>query len=377
MKLTRIKEGAIEIRAPLSERPEKSMPVFYNRRKVTDRSLSVILLQSHRLRSKRDLLVCDLLAATGVRGLRFASEVSGLKKVVLNDMNRQAFELMKENVKMNESRLRCKVDVKNERGARLLLGTRERFDVIDVDPFGSPNPFLDAAVRSLRLGGILAVTSTDTACLCGVYPKTCFRKYGALVHKTEYFREVAVRILAKKVIEVGAQYYLALRPVFAYSFADSFRVYSLLEKGAEATDKLLGQIGFILHCDQCLFREAIDFGKLTRERCPKCGSNLSTIGPVFLGRLYDKKLCKSMANHAHGPIRSIVDVMLGESEIEEPWYYTTSALCSRLKTPMPKIDRLIADLKRKGHKASRTHFDAQGIKTNASAEELEEIIRAT
>ena len=37
------------------------------------------------------------------------------------------------------------------------------FDYIDLDPFGSPNIFLDSAVKRLGRNGILAVTATDTA----------------------------------------------------------------------------------------------------------------------------------------------------------------------------------------------------------------------
>ena len=37
------------------------------------------------------------------------------------------------------------------------------FDYIDIDPFGSPNPFLAAAIGRITRNGIVAVTATDTA----------------------------------------------------------------------------------------------------------------------------------------------------------------------------------------------------------------------
>lgn len=41
------------------------------------------------------------------------------------------------------------------------------WDFIDVDPFGSCLPFLEAAVASVKDGGVLAVAATDLAVLCG------------------------------------------------------------------------------------------------------------------------------------------------------------------------------------------------------------------
>ena len=35
-----------------------------------------------------------------------------------------------------------------------------RFDVVDLDPYGSPNIFLDGAVQSVAEGGLLCVTAT-------------------------------------------------------------------------------------------------------------------------------------------------------------------------------------------------------------------------
>mmetsp|Transcript_5010 Transcript_5010/g.12093 ORF Transcript_5010/g.12093 Transcript_5010/m.12093 type:complete len:92 (+) Transcript_5010:49-324(+) len=41
------------------------------------------------------------------------------------------------------------------------------FDVIDLDPYGSAAEFLDGAVQAVSDGGLLCVTCTDKAVLCG------------------------------------------------------------------------------------------------------------------------------------------------------------------------------------------------------------------
>ena len=52
-------------------------------------------------------------------------------------------------------------------------------DYIDIDPFGSPNPFLDSAIANKKYV-YLAITSTDTSGLAGSYKNACLRKYWAL-----------------------------------------------------------------------------------------------------------------------------------------------------------------------------------------------------
>ena len=36
-----------------------------------------------------------------------------------------------------------------------------QFDCVDIDPYGSPSPFIDAAVQCVSEGGLLMVTATD------------------------------------------------------------------------------------------------------------------------------------------------------------------------------------------------------------------------
>ena len=90
----------------------------------------------------------------------------------------------------------------------------QRFHVIDLDPYGSPTPFLDSAVQVFELnhsnifvstclfqavaeGGLLCVTATDMAVLAGNSPETCHAKYGAVSLKTKSCHEFALRILLK------------------------------------------------------------------------------------------------------------------------------------------------------------------------------------
>ena len=66
----------------------------------------------------------------------------------------------------------------------------KRFHAIDLDPYGSPHIFLDGAVQCVTDGGILLVTCTDMAVLCGNSPETCYTKYGALSIKSKACHEI-------------------------------------------------------------------------------------------------------------------------------------------------------------------------------------------
>ena len=55
-----------------------------------------------------------------------------------------------------------------ESDARVLMLTHPKaFDVVDLDPYGTPSLLLEPAVEAVADGGLLCVTATDTAVLCG------------------------------------------------------------------------------------------------------------------------------------------------------------------------------------------------------------------
>ena len=38
----------------------------------------------------------------------------------------------------------------------------QRFDAIDIDPYGSMTPFVYPAIRAIKDGGLLSITCTDS-----------------------------------------------------------------------------------------------------------------------------------------------------------------------------------------------------------------------
>jgi tRNA (guanine26-N2/guanine27-N2)-dimethyltransferase len=53
------------------------------------------------------------------------------------------------------------------------VGTKQKYDVVDLDPYGSAAPFVDGAIQAVSEGGLLCVTCTDLGILTGSgYPET-------------------------------------------------------------------------------------------------------------------------------------------------------------------------------------------------------------
>lgn len=60
-----------------------------------------------------------------------------------------------------------------------LTENNQKFDFIDLDPFGSPSKYLSSALHAIKDGGMLAVSATDLRHLC-TSPSDSLIKYGAV-----------------------------------------------------------------------------------------------------------------------------------------------------------------------------------------------------
>ena len=231
-----ITEGKAMISIPDEKKISKQLEVFYNPVMKLNRDVSILLLNSV---ANTNMQIGSPLAGTGVREIRFMKELQKgkIKSMAINDYDEKACTSIKENLKLN--RINSKKVIVTCEDANIFLLSSSGFDYIDVDPFGSPNPFLDAAVNRLSRQSILAVTATDTSALAGTYPEACLRKYWAMPLRNELMHEIGVRILIRKVQLIGAQYGKALMPIFVYSKDHYYRLFFSCEKSKQAVDEII------------------------------------------------------------------------------------------------------------------------------------------
>jgi len=353
-------------------------PVFYNPRMELCRDISVAVAQVMAGKLGR-LLVCDPLSGVGARGIRYAREVKGASNVVANDRSPLAYGLILYNIKLNK--MEGLIEANQGDANALLSGTRGRFNFVDLDPFGSPAPFLDAACSSMGRHGMLAITATDTAPLCGAGARACLRKYGAQPLRTEYCRELGVRILTGFAQRVAGKHEIALTPVLSHATQHYFRIYMLAEKGTTKVDATMKKQGYISHCFRC------DRRFTTAGLVPKlpaacsCGGELSHAGPLWLGPLmgeeFSENVVKDLERRSFRQVTK--EISLVARCVEEadgpPTFYEINELARREKCQPPKIAKVIEGLKIKRHFASRTHFSETGFKTDAPMEEITEVIK--
>ena len=346
-----LREGAAVFQA--SQGPvRKDMGVFYNPVSAFNRSITVVLLNSLPANQLRIGLPME---ATGVRGIRILKEVKKELVAEFNDISPQAAAAIRANLKLNK----LKAGVSNMDASQFLLGSKG-FDFIDVDPFGSPVPFLDAAVKRLSRGGVLGVTATDTAPLAGTYPNACLRKYWAVPLRNSFMHETAVRILIRKVQLIGSQYDRCLTPIFSYYKDHYYRLFLRCEKSKSRTDALLKQHGWVLSCSKCLAR--FHSKDLLQTKCLVCGARCEIAGPLWLGRLWELGLVKEMLKNCDDDTRPFIETVLSEARVSAIGFTTMGELGSRLRLgTIPKRGELIERLKAQGFRASQTHFSPEGI----------------
>jgi len=357
-----IQEHSIKIRAELPKVVSQEMEVFYNPIMISNRNISIQLLNSIEDTERN---IADPLAGSGIRSLRFLKELKRgkIKQLFVNDMKDDFLKIFKENAKLNKIKLGKNVSLFNQE-ANLFMQEQVGFDYIEVDPFGSPNPFLATAVSRISRGGIIAITATDTAALTGTYPSVTKRKYWAQVSKNYLMHEIGLRILIRRIQLQGTQFDKALVPILAYHKDHYFRIYVQNQKGKENCDNLLKQHQYLLFCPKCLNFKSSIFNK---ETCT-CGQEFTFHGPLWTGKLGDAALLEKMVSENTFPEEQrFLELLKEECKVERFGFYDLHEISSLLKVNPPRMELALKKLN-----AVRSYFSEHGIKCD---KELKEVIK--
>lgn len=363
-----ITEGDITVEFPVDSRQklDSKVPVFYNPVMRLNRDISIMLLNCLERKNENPFKFLDLLAASGIRALRIKKEVPNVD-VVANDINPIAVKVMKESAKKNK----LKITVE-DKSAFVLLSRLESYNFIDIDPFGTPIPFVDAAIKRVSPHGYLSVTATDTSALCGTYESACKRKYSSKPLRNEFMHEIGIRILIRKVQEIAAQYDVALTPIFSHSSNHYMKIYLKKETGAGKTNKILKSHGYIFYDWETGERKVSSYLFEKPEKWDYAG-------PLWIGELWDKKLVSKMS-HVKGNFSSEAIELVKSIKEESKYssnivgYYDMHLLAKKHKFRIPKLNDFIEEVRKKGKKAVKTHFCRTGFKTDLEFKELKKIL---
>lgn len=386
-----VREGKVQVLVPKlsaygvvpQDYAPSRAPVFYNPVMEFNRDLTVLAFQAYQRTANREISICDPLTSQGIRGIRFATEVKGVNRVLIGDINMRAYRLAKYNVSLNN--LEKTVLVKH-RDANCLLtcnsAPKKRFDIVDIDPFGTPAPHLDSALQAIRNNGLLASTATDLAPLCGVHAKACLRKYGGKPLRTEYCHELAIRLLAGCTATVAAKHDIGIHILFSHSSEHYIRLYTQISYGAGKADESIKNLGYVLHCFNCLHRETAlrIFDSL---QCPECGSKMDWAGPLWTGKLWNCDFVEQMIKENRtvafknsARITKLLILIKDEAQLPAT-YYIVDKLSGKLGLPSVSIQAYIQNLVNSGFQAVLTHFNPRGIRTNALAMDMQKTLQKT
>ncbi len=361
-----VREGAVTVEVPSLATDGRDDGVFYNPRQERNRDITVAALRAFRDREGDVASYLDATTATGIRGVRAAADGW---EVTCCDRDPRAVERADANLARN--------DLDGEvlhRDANAIMHERD-FDVIDLDPFGSPIGLLDAAFARPRR--LVCVTATDTAPLCGAHRPAGIRRYSAIPMNTDYHREVGLRILLSAVARTAARYDVAIEPLLSHTEGHYARTYLRLAQGAQVADEAIHQLGTLRHCAECLHRET-ERGILPRrqDRCPVCGQHsLRTGGPIWLGDTHDRSFVAATGDRlddAMGERGRAADTLARiADELHRPTHFDQHVLCKQWNRTAPTMARFLTALEEAGFETSRTHYGGTTFKTDARVDEIE------
>lgn len=342
--------------------------------------------------------ILDALAATALRSIRYVKEIPGVKEVVVNDLDEAAVEAARRNIDFNQVDS-SKIRAQQEDAVRAMHASnaaKQRFDVIDLDPYGSAAPFLDAAVQTVGEGGLLCVTCTDMSVLSGGNPETCYSKYGSMPTKGKYLHEMALRIVLHALEAQANRYRRYIMPVLSLSIDFYIRLFVRVYTSPAEVKKACIKASYVYQSLGCgsFFLQPV--GKLSRNNfnatltsgdgvCPQTGKRFKIGGPIWNPPIHDIKWVSSLLERIsqncgpcplatrkriHGMLTSV-----SEELPDVPLFYTLPDLCSTLHCNSPRMVDVQAALVNAGYRVSQQHKEPQAVKTDAPDDVVWDIMR--
>ncbi|KAF4262546.1 hypothetical protein KXW98_007994 [Aspergillus fumigatus] len=297
--------------------------------------------------------ILDALSATGLRALRYASEIPFTTCVVANDLSNSAIQRMKTNIEYNGLGKLIRPNLGDARAYMYSLlnqpssqnsGTHAgKFDVIDLDPYGTAAPFMDAAVQGVKDGGLLCVTCTDAGVWASNgYPEKAYALYGGVPIKGSHSHEGGLRLILHGLATSAAKYGLAIEPLLSLSIDFYARVFVRVHRSPAEVKFTSGNTMLVFNCDsgcgawttqpltqtkQKLDKKGNPYyhygfaqGPTAGTHCEHCGFKTHVGGPMWAGPLHNPHF-----------IQKILDML---PDVDRDIYHTVERIEGMLTTAL-------------------------------------------
>lgn len=353
------------------------------------------------IRYKEGIEILEALSASGLRAIRYALEVPGVKQITANDMSRSAVVNIEDNIELNNVE---DIVITSQSDAVWLMQQQKAdnlwFDAIDLDPYGCPSKFLDSAVNAVRDGGLLLVTCTDMAVLAGNTPESCYSKYGAISLRNSACHEMALRIALQSIESHCNRYGRYIVPLLSVSADFYIRLFLKVYTSPQKCKQSLSKLSTVFQCNGCCsltlqplgafkdagnnqFKYSLPNGPAVGETCAHCGQRHHMGGPIWNGPIHDKAfvrrlitLMKKSMDKFQTSKRMLGMLSVIDEELTDvPLYYTLSSLCNRVHCTTIPLKEFRSALLNAGFEVSLSHCASNSIKTNAPISVVWDIMR--
>jgi tRNA (guanine26-N2/guanine27-N2)-dimethyltransferase len=289
---------------------------------------------------------------------------------------------------------------------------------VDVDPFGSPMPFLDTAIQSLARRAVLEISATDTAALTGSSRTALMRRYGARVKTDGLAHDSGMRVLLACIARNAASHDRSIQPILSIWDSHHLRVSVKVTKSIKVSNELEENLGWRVSSPKVEEVQASIDAKLmppsSLESLPMhCFLPLSypinrkdnrVSGPLWIGQIGEESI---MAGFTEEIAMSLCTTSLDEGKLLS-WTERDFELekrrilrsiryiqqeaevadcrCLILTDDLaswqnqgspPSPNKMIELIQNKGFKAARSHYSKPSFRTNAPWDIIVECLNET
>uniref|UniRef100_A0A8C4QJH9 tRNA (guanine(26)-N(2))-dimethyltransferase n=1 Tax=Eptatretus burgeri TaxID=7764 RepID=A0A8C4QJH9_EPTBU len=414
-------EGNTQVHVlPNHSTPERS-DSFFNPRMKLNRQLVMCTLAA--LVHERQPLDClDAFGATGIMGLQWARLLGRAVRVTINDLSE--LSIMERHAGINTMGM-DKEEENNASDGNKILVTQLDANVLmhlhHLDPFGPAVCYLDAAFRNVRTCGVVSITSTDLSALYCKCANIATRHYACSLVRTEYYRELATRVVIAAAVRAAARCRKGVEVLLAVALEHFVLVVLRVLRGPAQADQSVRRIRRLLHCQWCeerLFMKDTNMLEEEPYRQLPCdchrsmpGRSALLLGPAWAGSLYNAGFLRQMLVEAEQRALTDVQPLLKTlcSEVEcnqssqnrsnvtgkrkqevavslqskkprgepsdHPAFYYSLPRHSLKNGNLPRMNKFLSSLVAEGFRASRTHFEPLAIRTDCPLSRFQTILQ--
>ena len=365
------------------------------------------------------ITILEGMCATGLRAIRYARELDDVKCIVANDLDPTAALAVENNKEYNareSEEVKRRVDkiVTNCGDVRVVALQHEKcFDVVDLDPYGTPSQQLESAVLAPVEGGLLCVTATDMSVLCGNNAEVGCTKYGSYPLKARYCHEQSTRILLAAIQSAAVKNRRYIVPVLSTQIDFYARVYVRVYSSAVNCKAAASNLSYVFQCVGCDSFELQPLGKVEERshertgktytkfipgklsaavehnehgdrKCHNCGWGMNVGGPIWSAPVHDKGWVESVlkdvkeSSDERYPGKEKVRALLtncSEELPDTPLHYCLHSMAGTLKITPPTLALFRSAIINAGYKVSGVHCNQLAVKTNAPSNVLWDIMK--